>query len=271
MFDLKVFKSSEYGEISVVFENNKEYFEATKIAQILGYTNPRKAIRDHCDKYIGTIYRAKVITGKNKDGSLKTKNINKKFIDEANLYRLVLKSKLPSAKKFEKWVVEEILPSIRRNGGYMSDETVDEILKNPEFLLKLAQKLKGEKEKVKALNKAIKDFEPYIKIGQVVGECEDAISIGAFAKMLNSLGIDIGRNRLFYWFRVNGYIMNQGNENQPKQKYVEQGLFKTRQYVVNTNNGQKIKVTTYITGKGQKYFIKIIGEEFGYEKNYRFH
>ncbi|MCH1959847.1 phage antirepressor KilAC domain-containing protein [Romboutsia hominis] len=271
MFDLKVFKSSEYGEISVVFENNKEYFEATKVAQILGYTNPRKAIRDHCDKDMGTIYRAKVITGKNKDGSLKTKNINKKFIDESNLYRLVLKSKLPSAKKFEKWVVEEILPSIRRNGTYMDDETIDEILKNPEFLLKLAQKLKGEKEKVRELNKAIKDFEPYIKIGQVVGECEDAISIGAFAKMLNSLGIDIGRNRLFYWLRLNGYIMNQGNENQPKQKYVEQGLFKTRQYVVNTNNGQKIKVTTYITGKGQKYFIKIIGEEFGYEKNYRLH
>lgn len=65
--------------------------------------------------------------------------------------------------------------------------------------------------------------------------------------------------------------MNQGDENQPKQKYVEQGLFKTRQHVVNTNNGQKIKVTTYITGKGQKYFIKIIGEEFGYQKNYRFH
>ncbi|MGL4911817.1 MAG: phage antirepressor KilAC domain-containing protein [Romboutsia sp.] len=270
MHDLKIFENEEYGKINVIVENNKEYFEASKIAKILGYSNPQKAIRDHCEKEGITIRSVGVATGYKLDGSISTQNVNKNFIDEGNLYRLIIKSKLPKAKAFEKWVVQEILPTIRKHGAYIEDDLLEELLKSPEFLKKLLNNLKDEKEKVQKLNKEIKENKPYVSIGKVVGECEDAISIGAFSKLVNSLGINIGRNRLFAWFRHNDYLMKQGLENQPKQKYIDQGLFKTRQFAVNTSSGPKIVVTTYITGKGQKYFIELIKGDFGYEKNHRF-
>lgn len=270
MHDLKIFENEEYGEINVIVENSKVYFESTKSAKILGYTNPHKAIKNHCEKEGLTIRSVEVITGKKRDGSNAKQRVNKKFIDEGNLYRLILKSKLPNAKKFETWVVDDVLPTIRNHGAYIEDELVDEILNNPKFLIKLVENLKYEKEKVKDLNKVIKDYEPYIKIGKLVGDCEDCISIGAFAKLLNTLDINIGRNRLFAWFRNNGYIMSQGLENQPKQKYVEQGLFKTRQFIINTSHGKEIKITTYITGKGQRYFINLIKGDFEYENVYKY-
>lgn len=270
MYDLKIFENEEYGQISVIVEDSKVYFESTKIAKILGYANPHKAIRNHCEKEGLTICSVEVVTGKKLDGSDAKQRVNKKFIDEGNLYRLILKSKLSSAKKFEAWVIDEILPSIRKYGVYVEDELLDEILNNPKFLIKLVLNLKDEKEKVKILNKRIKEYEPYIKIGKLVGDCEDCISIGAFAKLLNTFEINVGRNRLFAWFRNNGYLMNQGIENHPKQKYIEQGLFKTRQFIINTNHGSEIKITTYITGKGQKYFIDLIKGDFEYENTYKY-
>lgn len=270
MHDLKIFENKEYGEINVIVENSKVYFESTKVAKILGYTNPHKAIKDHCEKEGLTIRSVEVMRGKKLDGSNTIQKVHKNFIDEGNLYRLILKSKLPSAKKFEVWVVDDVLPTIRKHGAYIDDELVDEILNNPKFLIKLVENLKNEKAKVKALNKVIKDYDPYIKIGKLVGDCEDCISIGAFAKLLNTLGFNLGRNRLFTWFRNNGYLMSQGVENQPKQKYVEQGLFKTRQFIINTSHGKEIKITTYITGKGQKYFIELIKGDFEYENVYKY-
>ena len=106
------------------------------------------------------------------------------------------------------------------------------------------------------------NYKPYINIGQTVAQSDDSISIGAFAKLLNSLGLDIGRNRLFQWFRENGYIMKQNGENQPKQVYIDMGLFKTRQMAITTSEGIAIKVTTYVTGKGQLYFIKKLKGDF---------
>ncbi|MBO3443698.1 phage antirepressor KilAC domain-containing protein [Clostridium sp. CCUG 7971] len=270
MYDLKIFENEEYGQISVIVEDSKVYFESTKVAKSLGYANPHKAIKNHCEKEGLTIRSVEVVTGKKLDGSNAKQRVNKKFMDEGNLYRLILKSKLSSAKKFEAWVVEEVLPAIGKHGVYIEEKLVDEILNNQNFLIKLVANLKYEKEKVQILNKTIKDYEPYIKIGKLVGECEDCISIGAFAKLLNTLGINIGRNRLFNWFRNNGYLMSQGIENHPKQKYIEQGLFRTRQFIINTNHGSEIKITTYITGKGQKYFIDLIKGDFEYENTYKY-
>lgn len=257
MYDLRIFNNEEYGEVSVIIENNKEYFEATKIAKILGYKNPHNAINTHCKKEGVAKRSVGVSTGAKSDGSNTIQYVDKKFIDESNLYRLIIKSKLPNAKKFESWVVEEVLPSIRKNGAYITNKLIEEMVENLDLIIKLINSLK--------------EHEEYINIGKVVGECEDAISIGAFAKLLNNIGIDIGRNRLFIWFRNNGYIMKQNLENQPKQKYIEQGLFKIREFYINTNHGPKLVITPYITGKGQKYFVKIIKEEYKNETTYKYH
>lgn len=108
MHDLKVFQNSQFGELEILTIDNKEWFPAIKVAEILGYTNPRKAIRDHA-KEKGVTIRSVLSNGGMQ---------NKKFIDEGNLYRLITRSKLPQADKFEEWVFEDVLPSIRKTGSY---------------------------------------------------------------------------------------------------------------------------------------------------------
>ena len=222
MNGLKVFTNEDFGDVAVISIDNKPYFEGIKVARILGYKNPNDAIKRHC-KYPGIVFHdTRVQTGRRRDGTESFQIVQRAFISEGNLYRLIVKSKKEEAEKFESWVMDEVLPSIRNDGGYVNDET---------FL-------------VKVLN----NYKPYINIGQTVAQSDDSISIGAFAKLLNSLGLDVGRNRLFQWFRENGYIMKQNGENQPKQVYIDMGLFKTRQMAITTSEGIAIKVTTYVTG-----------------------
>lgn len=166
---------------------------------------------------------------------------------------IVLLLSLEEAEKFESWVMDEVLPSIRNDGGYVNDET---------FLVKVLDSYLKQKTYCEKLINDLNNYKPYINIGQTVAQSDDSISIGAFAKLLNSLGLDIGRNRLFQWFRENGYIMKQNGENQPKQVYIDMGLFKTRQMAITTSEGIAIKVTTYVTGKGQLYFIKKLKGDF---------
>ena len=106
MNKLKIFKNEEFGQLSVIVKNNKEYIEAIEVATILGYSNPRDAINRHCDKDGVVFSDVRVVTGIKKDNSKAFKVVTKKFIDEGNLYRLIIKSKLPSARRFEKWVMD---------------------------------------------------------------------------------------------------------------------------------------------------------------------
>ena len=119
MNKLKIFKNEEFGQLSVIVKNNKEYIEAIEVATILGYSNPRDAINRHCDKDGVVFSDVRVVTGIKKDNSKAFKVVTKKFIDEGNLYRLIIKSKLPSARRFEKWVMDEVLPSKENKEDYL--------------------------------------------------------------------------------------------------------------------------------------------------------
>ena len=263
MNSLKIFKNNEFGELSVIIKDNKEYIEAIQVAMILGYSNPRDAIIRHCTKE-GVIFSdVGVVTGKRNDNSDIVQYVNKKFIDEGNMYRLIMRSKLPSAQRFERWVMDEIMPSIRNHGAYMSDDVMNKTLEDPDFIIKLVTKLKKEKEeKILALKKAEKLEEaiaidkPYTDFGKGIAASKDAITIGQFAKILNNNDKRIGRNRLYKWFRDKGYFICKGKEkNIPKQVYINQGLFKVEEKLVMTSEGEVISTTTLITGKGQLYFI----------------
>lgn len=118
MNDLKVFSNSEFGELGVLVIDGKEWFPATQCAKILGYTNPQKAVRDHC-KGDGVTKRSGVSYTTNQHGVTTQQTVEIKYINEGNLYRLIVSSKLPAAEKFERWVFDEVLPSIRQNGGYV--------------------------------------------------------------------------------------------------------------------------------------------------------
>lgn len=267
---MEIFKNKEFGEIRLIVLDNKEYFDAIPVAKTLGYSNPRDAVIRHCKTEGVVFHDVGVANGKNKYGEDVIQLVNKKFIDEGNLYRLIIKSKLKSAKRFEKWVFEEVLPTIRRNGAYMNDNVLEEALNNPNFLSKLVENLVYEKSKryeaqrkIELLKGNIEDNKHYVEFSKAVTETDGAISIGSFAKILNNNHIDIGRNRLYCWFRENGYLIKQGKEkNTPKQRYVDKGFFRVIERIVQTESGDKLKVTTLITGKGQVYFLNIIKQDY---------
>ena len=266
MDNLKVFENDEFGQLRVIVKNNKEYIEAIEVATILGYSNPRDAISRHCNEEGVVFSDVRVVTGIKKDNSKAFKVVTKKFIDEGNLYRLIVKSKLPSAKKFEKWVMEEVLPSIRKHGAYMSEEVINKTLEDPDFIIEIATKLKYERQQRKLLEEKAKHLEatitidkPYTNFGKSIATSSDAITLGQFAKVLNNNNINIGRNRLFKILRENGYLIKTGKDkNMPKQIYVKQGLFKVSESIIRTVEGELLTATTLMTGKGQMYFLDLL-------------
>lgn len=147
---------------------------------------------------------------------------------------------------------------------------IEEFSHSPEEFIKRIEKLKNDKQKLEALKHALDKYTPYIQIGQTLSKSDKSISMGAFAKLLNREGINIGRNRLYQWFRDNGYIMKQGNENQPIQKYIDQGLLTIKEFVVTMDECKDIRITTYITGKGQVYFLNKIMGDVKYEDIYKY-
>ncbi len=142
MNKLQIFKNTEFGEVRTIEENGKVLFCGSDCAKALGYTNPNKAVNDHC----------RAITKRSTPISGKQQEIN--FIPEGDLYRLIAHSKLPSAEKFESWVFDEVLPSIRKHGAYMTPEKLEEVILNPDTMIKLCTALKEEQDKNKALKAA---------------------------------------------------------------------------------------------------------------------
>lgn len=133
MNHLQIFNSDEFGEIRTIEIDGKPYFVGTDVTKALGYSNPRKAILDHC----------KGVTKRDTPTSSGIQSMS--YINEGDLYRLIMKSKLPSAEKFEMWVMDEVLPAIRNHGLYATDNVIDNILNNPDFGIELLTRLKGER------------------------------------------------------------------------------------------------------------------------------
>ena len=250
MNELQIFKSEKFGEIQILIENGREYFPATEVAKILGYKDPNKAINTHCKKD-GWVIRPVI----DRLGRMQ----EKKFINEGNLYRLIAKSNLPQAEVFESWVFDEVLPSIRKTGMYATDE----LLNNPDLAIKAFTRLKEEQEKRMQLEKQIEDQAPAVAFTNSLSVSDDCILVREMAKLLKQKGINTGEDRLFKYFRANGYLISKkGSDwNLPTQKSMNLGLFVikegTRQ---SASEGVKITKTPKITGKGQQYFInKFLG------------
>lgn len=172
------------------------------------------------------------------------------IISEPGLYKLIMRSRKPEAKEFQRWVTHEVLPSIRKHGAYMTQQTLDKALTSPDFLIQLATKLKEEQEKVKEL-------EPKARFADAVAASDGTCLIGELAKMLRQNGLSIGQNRLFEILRQDGYLGKTGsNRNVPTQKAMDLGLFRIKETAVTHSDGHvTINRTAKVTGKGQTYFI----------------
>lgn len=250
MTDLQIFNSPEFGVIRTIEKDGEPWFVGKDVANALGYKDTVNALKSHVDT-------------EDKGGWQITTQFGEKettIINESGLYSLVLSSKLPTAKKFKRWVTSEIIPSIRKHGAYMTPETLEKVLLSPDTLMQLAQNLKDEQEKRKALEAQIESQKPAVLFTGAVETSKTSILIGELAKMLKQNGINIGQNRLFAWMREKGYLIKRkGTDyNMPTQRSMDMGLFEIKETTINNPDGSiKISKTPKVTGKGQVYFINL--------------
>ena len=235
-------------EVRTVTINNDNYFVGKDVAQILGYSNSKDALSKHVDT------DDKQVIQRSQNTTLEIPNRGLTIINESGLYSLILSSKLPQAKDFKRWVTSEVLPTIRKNGMFATDELLD----NPDFAIATLQKLKEEREAKKLLEDQIEADRPKVLFADAVSASKSSCLIGELAKILRQNGVDIGQNKLFQWLRDNGYLISRRGEswNQPTQKSMQLGLFQLKKTNINHANGHTtVNTTTKVTGKGQQYFI----------------
>lgn len=248
MNELTVFNHEEFGTIRTTVINEEPWFVGKDVAVVLGYKDTVNALKAHVD-------------ADDKGGcqiATPSGNQNMTVINESGLYSLVLSSKLPGAKKFKRWVTSEVLPSIRKHGAYMTAETIEKVLLNPDTIIKLATDLKEEQQKRKLLEAKVEEDKPKVLFAEAVSTAKTSILVGELAKLLKQNGVDIGQNRLFQWMRQNGYLVRrQGNDfNMPTQKSMDMGLFEIKETAVTHADGHvHVSKTPKVTGRGQQYFV----------------
>nr|DAP35714.1 MAG TPA: repressor domain protein [Caudoviricetes sp.] len=246
----------ESSEIRTIQANGEPWFVGKDVATVLGYSNPRDAINKRVDDEDKGVAKCDTL------GGIQDLTI----INESGLYSLVLSSKLPNAKKFKRWVTNEVLPSIRKHGAYMTEQTLERALTSPDFLIELATQLKVEQEQRKQLettvaaqNKQMEQDKPKVLFADSVTASSSSILIGELAKLIKQNGVDIGQRRLFEWMRVNGYLIKRkcSEYNLPTQRSMEQGLMEIKETSVVHTGYTTISKTPKVTGKGQVYFINL--------------
>ena len=246
MNELQVFNNNEFGQLRTINIDGKDYFVGKDIALALGYAIPSKAINTHCKG----VSKMEVPTNGGIQQML--------MITEGDIYRLITHSKLPNAEKFEEWVFDEVLPSIRKHGMYATENTIDNILNDPDFGIRLLTELKEEKAKRKAVEEENKNNKPKVIFADAVATSQTSILVGELAKILKQNDIEIGEKRLFKWLRDNGYLIkrNGSDYNMPTQKSVDLGVIEIKERAINNPDGSvRVTKTPKVTGKGQQYFI----------------
>ena len=240
MNELKTFQNPKFGTIRTTTINGEPWFVAVDVCKALDIDNSRQALARLDEDEKNTV----ILNDGNRG------NPNTAIVNEPGLYALVLGSRKPEAKAFKRWITHEVIPTIRKHGAYMTPEKVEEILLNPDTIIKLATELKEERERTAILNAKIKADKPYTEFGAAIAANSDAILVRDFAKLLHNDGIKMGEKRLYKWLRENGFLM-QTAPTKPYQKYVDMGWFRVDERSISTVQGQMIVSTTKITGKGQ--------------------
>jgi len=254
--ELQIFNHPQFGDVRAVTIDGDPWFVGKDVAAALGYSNSRKAILDHVDQ------EDKGVTKRDTLGGVQDVTI----INESGVYSLVFSSRLEGAKEFKHWVTSEVLPSIRKNGAYLTPQVQDHILNNPDFLISLANKIKEEQQRNRVLqeeNKRIQtendSLRPKARFADAVASSETDILVGELAKLLRQNGIDVGQNRLYKILREREYLCKQKGTmwNMPTQRALERGLFRVSESTVSKADGTVLVTrTTRVTGKGQTYFLE---------------
>lgn len=246
--DIQQFDFKENHVRIVIAEDGEPRWVARDVAKALGYKDPTNAVKAHCR---GVANHHPI-----KDRFGRTQNV--RVITEGDLYRLIVGSDLDTAQEFERMVFEEVLPSIRRRGAYLTPEATQRALTDPDFIIRLATELKGERVRRAELEAQREVDAPKVLFADAVNASRTAILVGDLAKILKGNGINVGSTRLFAWLRRNGFLISRRGMdwNMPTQKSMELGLFRVKETAVTHSDGHvTVSKTPKVTGKGQEYFV----------------
>ncbi|NLT08803.1 MAG: hypothetical protein GXY08_04795 [Ruminococcus sp.] len=250
MNEMMVFNNPEFGSVRTVCIDGEPWLVGKDVAEILGYKETAKAIRTHVDDDDKGVSILDTPGGKQQYI----------VINESGFYSLVLSSKLPTAKKFKRWVTAEVLPTIRKTGGYVANEDVFVETYLPFADEPIKQLFRIQCRVINQLNERIRKDEPKVKFADHVGDSTNVIDVNRMAKLCADHGIRIGRNRLFAWMRSRGILMGG---NIPYQEYIENGYFRVKESVYETNGQKRTYQQTFVTGKGQQYILSRLMREYG--------
>lgn len=256
MNELQIFNNPEFGEIRTLEEEGKVLFCASDVAKALGYIRPNDAIASHCRSTV----KRRIPHPQSYE-----KTIEMSFIPESDVYRLSFGSKLPTAERLTDWIVEEVIPTIRKHGAYMTPEVIERTLTDPDYIIQLATTLKEERQKRRVLEAKAEENRPKVLFADSVAASNTSILVGELAKLLRQNGVDIGGTRLFRWMRENGYLIRRSGSdyNMPTQRSMEMGLFTIKETAITHADGTvTVSKTVKVTPKAQIYFVnKFLGEK----------
>ena len=269
MNELQVFQNTEFGQIRTLAIENEPWFVGKDVADVLGYTKLDAMYRIVESEDKTEIDPQNIeIAGFPRNGATLEENPNVRrliLINESGLYSAIFNSKLPSAKKFKRWVTAEVLPAIRKHGAYMTSETIEKVLSDPDTIIKIATQLKEEQAKRMLLEVKVEEQRPKVIFADAVSASKTSILVGDMAKLLKQNGVNMGASRFFTWLRDNGFLIKRkGTDwNMPTQKSMELQLFEIKETSIAHSDGHtSISRTPKITGKGQLYFInKFVGQD----------
>lgn len=235
--------------VRTVVKNGEPWLVLKDVCEVLEIGNSRDVTSrlDEDEKGVGTI---DTLGGKQEVT----------IINESGLYNVILLSRKPEARQFKRWVTHEVLPTIRKHGAYMTPETIEAALADPDTIIQLATRLKEAREQKRALEAKVEQDAPKVLFAAAVEASKTSILIGELAKLVRQNGVEIGQNRLFTWLRDNGYLIKRkGTDfNMPTQYSMERGWFEVKETVINRpDGGIVVSKTTVVTGKGQTYFVNL--------------
>lgn len=244
--DIQVFNNDQFGNVRALSLNDEPWFVAKDVCDVLGIKT------NHLREDGRGLDDDEVMNLPNWEVGGKAPLI----VSEAGFYKLVMRSRKPEAKAFQRWVTHEVLPAIRRTGGYMvakQDETPEQIM---------ARAVLVAQDTIERQKSEIAELKPKALFADAVAASDGTCLVGELAKMLKQNGANIGQNRLFSWLRENGYLGKSGsNRNVPTQRSMEQGLFRIKETAVTHSDGHvTINRTPKVTGKGQRYFIEVFAK-----------
>lgn len=241
MNEIQIFNNSQFGDIRAINQNGEPWFVAADVCRVLEHTNVTVAL-DRLDDD----EKAKFNLG--------LRGGDTGCVNEPGLYSLVLGSRKPEAKAFKRWITHEVIPTIRKHGMYATPQTLEQMLNDPDSMIKVLQTLKEERTARLQAEETNRINAPKVLFADSVAQAETDILVGELAKLLKQNGVETGQNRLYDRLRADGFIMK--NSTVPTQKAMEMGLFRVIERSVTQPNGTtRVTQTTKVTGKGQIYFV----------------